>query len=95
MGVALVVAVLGLTLHLVLALEAGSTQRHRGPAARFGRPAADGGGGDGLRLPLGYGLVLWGLAIIHLVRRRLVTPVTPLLALPLLGLSSTAATGAT
>ena len=37
-------------------------------------------------LPPGYGLVLWSLAIIHLVRRRLVTPVTPLLALPLLGL---------
>ena len=85
-AVALIVAVLGLTLHLVLALQAGSPNGTEAPLLGSGDPPRTVVDVMSCGLPLGYGLVLWSLAIIHLVRRRLVTPVTPLIALPLLGL---------
>ena len=85
-GGRLIVAVLGLTLHLVLALQAGSPNGTEAPLLGSGDPPRTVVDVMSCGLPLGYGLVLWSLAIIHLVRRRLVTPVTPLIALPLLGL---------
>ena len=83
---ALAVASLGLTLHLVLALQAGAADGTEAPLLGSGDPPRTVVEMMSCGLPPGYGLVLWSLAIIHLVRRRLVTPVTPLLALPVLGL---------
>ena len=85
-AMALAVAVLGLTLHLVLALQAGSANGTEAPLLGSGDPPRTVVEVMACGLPLGYGLVLWSLALIHLVRRRLVTPVAPLIALPLLGL---------
>jgi hypothetical protein len=83
--VATAVSVAGLGLHVVLALGVGSANGTESPLLGTGTPRSV------VTMlmfgwPAGIGLVPWALAAVQVVRRRLVAPVSALLAIPLLGL---------
>jgi hypothetical protein len=85
--VAAAVTVAGLALHVVLALGVGSREGTEATLLGTGTPPRSVVAMLLFGWPLGLGLVPWVLAGIHVVRHRLVAPVSALLVVPLLGLA--------